>query len=101
MNDFVQPEGYVEAAGGLLLVFALGVVVGPLIASLAIGFVGIDSLFAYTAWIHVALAGFAVYRRRRRAPTPEEEHIAFADALRVSQTVSNVDLRPPGLEETR
>ena len=101
MNDFVQPEGYVKAAGGLLLVFALGAVAGPLIASLVIRFIGIDSLFAYTACIHVALAGFAFYRMGRRAPTPEEEHITFGDALRVSQTVSNVDLRSPAPEQKR
>ncbi len=98
LNDFVQPEGYLEAAGGLLLVFALGAVVGPLIASLVVRYVGIDSLFAYTACVHVMLAAFAVYRMRRRAPTPDAEHILFADALRVAQTVSNVDPLSPATE---
>ncbi len=92
MNDFVQPEGYVEAAGGLLLVFALGAVAGPLMASLVVRTVGVDSLFGYTAGVHLVVAAFAVYRMRRRRPMPEEEHIDFADALRVAQTVSNVDL---------
>ncbi|MDJ0970864.1 MAG: MFS transporter [Kiloniellales bacterium] len=91
MNDFVQPEGYLEAAGGLLLVFAVGAVAGPLVASLVVRYVGIDSLFAYTTCVHLMVAAFAVYRMRRRAPTPQAEHILFADALRVAQTVSNVD----------
>ena len=98
LNDFVQPEGYLEAAGGLLLVFALGAVVGPLIASLVVRYVGIDSLFAYTACVHVMLGAFAVYRMRRRAPTPDAEHILFADALRVAQTVSNIDPLSPDTE---
>ena len=98
LNDFVQPEGYLEAAGGLLLVFALGAVVGPLIASLVVRYVGIDSLFAYTPCVHVMLGAFAVYRMRRRAPTPDAEHILFADALRVAQTVSNIDPLSPDTE---
>ncbi len=90
-NDYVEPTGYVEVAGGLLLVFGLGAVVGPIIASLIVRFVGIDSLFGYTAFVHVATAVFALYRVRRRASAPIEEHITFADALRVAQTTSNVD----------
>lgn len=96
MNDFVEPAGYVEAASGLLLVYAVGAVAGPLLASVVVRFFGIDALFAYTACVHVATAAFAVYRMRKRAPAPQEEHIAFADALRVAQTVSTVDPLPPG-----
>lgn len=98
MNDFVQPEGYVEAAGGLLLLYAMGAVVGPLLASFVIRFVGTDSLFAFTACVHALVAVFAAYRMRRRAPAPQEEHIPFADALRVAQTVSTVD--PLSQDET-
>ena len=91
MNDFVEPEGYVEAASGLLLVFAVGAVAGPLIASEVVRMFGMQSLFAYTACVHFAFAAFAVYRMKMRAPAPVEDHIAFADALRVAQTISTVD----------
>jgi len=94
MNDFVEPDGYVEAAGGLLLVFATGAVAGPLIASAVVRFFGIESLFGYTAAVHLMIAAFAAYRMQIRAPAPEEEHVAFADSLRVAQTVSNVDPLP-------
>lgn len=91
MNDFVQPENYVETASGLLLVYAAGAVAGPLLASLATDIFGIGSLFAYTALIHIALVAFAGYRMRQRTPAPVAEHIAFADALRVAQTVAPID----------
>jgi MFS family permease len=97
LNDFVEPEGYIEAASGLLLVYALGAAAGPILASLAIRFFGIESLFGYTACIHLAFAAFAYYRLRQRAPAPEEEHISFADSIRLSTTVSSVD--PLTLEE--
>jgi predicted MFS family arabinose efflux permease len=95
-NDFTQPEDYVETAGGLLLVYALGAFAGPLIGALVISYLSIGSLFAYTACIHAGFAAFVFYRMRQREPVPEEEQIAFADAILVSQTVSNVDpLSPP------
>ena len=90
-NDRVSPEGYVEAAGGLLLVFAAGAVAGPLVASAVVKIFGMDMLFAYTAFVHVAMAGYTIRRMRVEAPTPQDEHIDFADALRVAQTVSNID----------
>ncbi len=92
-NDFVSPEGYVEAASGLLLLYALGAVAGPIVASLGVKFFGIGALFAFTAVVHIMTALFALHRMRKRAPTPMEAHITFADALRVAQTVSNVDPR--------
>ncbi|MDH3451209.1 MAG: MFS transporter [Gammaproteobacteria bacterium] len=96
-NDFVEPAGYVEAASGLLLVFALGAVAGPIIASVFVRFAGISSLFAYTACVHVATAAFALYRMQHRKTRLREEHIAFGDAIRVAQTVSAVDpLSHPG-----
>ena len=35
MNDMVEQDGFVEAAGGLLLTFAIGAAIGPLLASAA------------------------------------------------------------------
>lgn len=91
LNDFIKPGGYVEASGGLLLAFALGAAAGPLIASPIVDRFGTESLFAYTAAIHIALSLFTGYRMLRRAAPPKEEQIAFADALNVAQTVSTVD----------
>ncbi len=91
MNDYVEPNGYVEAASGLLLIFALGAVAGPLVASSLTRVFGPDALFAMTAGVQLCLAAFAVYRMRKRAPAPEEEHVAFTESLTLAQTVSTVD----------
>jgi len=92
MNDYVEPDGYVEAASGLLLVFALGAVVGPIVASTLTRFFGADALFGMTAAVQLCLAGFAFYRMQMRAPAPEEEHVSFTESLNLAQTVSTVDL---------
>ncbi len=91
MNDYIEPEGYVEAASGLLLIFAIGAVVGPIVASAVVGFFGIATLFLYTAAIHLSMAGFALYRMSKRGRAPQEERVTFTDAIVVAQTVSNID----------
>ncbi len=93
-NDFVSPEGYVEAASGLLLVYALGAVVGPLVASALVSYWGAWSLFVFTAGIHAALVLYVMARMPMRARPDEEDRIAFSDALIVSATTSKVDPLP-------
>jgi MFS family permease len=89
-NDFVAPDGYVQAASGLLLVYAVGAVLGPLVASALMSNSGYQMLFLYTASIQLVMP-------MRRRP-PEEERIAFSDALVISATTSNVDPLPEDSE---
>lgn len=97
MNDFVDPDGFVEASSGLLLVFATGAATGPMLASLIIWVSDEASLFAFTAAVHLSMAVFALHRRRRRARAPEEERAAFAEANLAAQTVAPFD--PQSVEE--
>ena len=96
-NDFVAPERYVEAASGLLLVFALGAVVGPVVASALIANWGADSLFLFTAMVHASLVFYVAIRMPMRKRPVEDNRIAFSEALLVSTTTSSVDPLP--LEE--
>ncbi len=98
-NDHIDPDKYVQTASALLLLYGLGAAMGPLLASLAIEFLGIRILFAYTAVIYLAMTVFTLIRMIRRAPMPEEEQISFADALRIAKTVSTVDVLQPEMEE--
>jgi MFS family permease len=91
MNDSVEADGFVESSGALLLLYGAGAVVGPLIASPAMGYFGPAGLFGFTALVHGTLAGFTLYRMRRRTRRPEEERAPFADSLRVAQTVATID----------
>jgi MFS family permease len=91
MNDFVEPDGYVEAASGLLLVFGAGAVMGPLLASGLMRIYGVDQLFGFTAVVQMSAAAFTLYRMRQRRPAPEAERVEFADAIRLSQTIAALD----------
>lgn len=95
MNDFVEPGGFVEAASGLLLVYAGGAVVGPMIASALMREAGPMGLFVFTAASHALLVCFAAYRMTRRGRAPEEDRVKFVDSLRVAQVVANVDPLAP------
>lgn len=91
LNDFVEEGGFVEAASGLLLIFAIGAVVGPLIASATMRFLGTDKLFAYTASIHLCMAAYAFYRLKQRAAPQASECVPFVDSILVAHTVSSID----------
>jgi MFS family permease len=95
MNDSVDAAAYVETAGGLLLVFALGAIVGPILASAVIASFGLSGLFAFTALVHAAAAAFCIYRIRSKARPPEEERTQFIEALQMAQTVANIDPTSP------
>ena len=89
-NDFARPEEFVEVSSGLLLVFAGGAVVGPLLAGIALELVGNWALFAFTATVHLLLAAFIAWRMTRRAPAAADEHVEFKEALVATTTVSPV-----------
>lgn len=99
-NDFVQPEGYVEAASELLLVYAVGAVTGPLAAATVMHQLGPGSLFSFTATVHLAVLVYTLYRIPFRPRPPEEEQIPFADALVVTTNTSTVDPFPSTEEST-
>ena len=78
-NDHVEAGGFVEAASGLLLVFSLGAVIGPVAASTVMQLYGVASLFGYTAMVHLALALYVLYRIRRRTAPAAEDRGTFAE----------------------
>jgi len=89
-NDHARPGEYVMISSGLLLMYGIGAIVGPFVASLAMQQVGPGGLLLYTAVIHFLLLGYVVFRFIRRAPGSEEEHRKFVDALAATQTASQV-----------
>ncbi len=87
-NDHAAADQFVEMSSTLLLIFAAGAVVGPLLAALLMTSFHASVLFAYTASMHLLLAGFVLWRMHKRAPVPERDHVRFIDALEAAQTVS-------------
>ena len=89
-NDYAEPEDYVMVSSGLLLMYGLGAIAGPFVASLFMSYIGAVGLFGFTAIVHAALVVFIVHRISQRASTPDQKHIAFGDALATAHTASQV-----------
>jgi MFS family permease len=89
-NDYAEPEDYVMVSSGLLLMYGMGAIAGPFIASLFMSYIGAVGLFGFSAIVHGALALFVVHRMMQRASMPDEQHMAYGDALATAHTASFV-----------
>ncbi len=89
-NDHAEPDDYVRISSGLLLMYGSGAVIGPFLASATMTFIGAPGLYLFSGAVHVFLAGYVAVRCFRREPAPDDQHIAFSDALAATYTVSHV-----------
>jgi MFS family permease len=75
--DHATPDSYLRISGGLLLVFGIGAILGPLLAGLAMDFAPASGLFVVTLFAHLALAAYALYRMTQRVPVVGEAKKGF------------------------
>ncbi|HLU07676.1 MAG TPA: MFS transporter [Woeseiaceae bacterium] len=89
-NDHAAEDEYVMVSSGLLLMYGIGAVAGPVLSSIAMYWLGSAGLFAFTGSVHLLLFVYLLQRRLRRRMADVEDHAPFADALTASQTTSQV-----------
>ncbi|HSN52416.1 MAG TPA: MFS transporter [Woeseiaceae bacterium] len=89
-NDFAETDDYVMISSGLLLMYGVGAIAGPFIASSIMTWSNAAGLYAFTGIVHLSLVAFVGYRMLRRESAPEEAHMAFGDALATAHTASQV-----------
>lgn len=89
-NDQAEPGEYVQVSSGLLLMYGVGAVVGPILAPAVMRLTSAGGLYLFTAFVHLALLAYLVLRIPRKAAVPEEEHRPFSDSLAATQTASHV-----------
>jgi len=92
-NDQLAPEDLLEGARNLLLIYGIGAMVGPTIASLVMARLGAGSLLLFLAANLIALALFAAYRMRMREALPTEEQMEFVAVVRTSSAALEMDPR--------
>jgi MFS family permease len=76
-NDHAPPGTAIQVSGGLLLVFGMGAILGPLAAGAVMQGIGPEGLFLTMVAAHLAIIGFAVWRILQRAAPPEADKVAF------------------------
>jgi MFS family permease len=67
-NDFAAEDEFVRLAGGLLLLYGFGTMIGPILAAQAMDRIAPDGLFAFTAATHLLMAAYIYLRMSLRAP---------------------------------
>lgn len=87
-NDHASRESFVSVSGGLLLVYAVGAIIGPLAASVGTSRYGMAFIFVYAATMHLVFAAFTMIR------------IAFAPALGAAQRAGFVIVPIPPTDPT-
>ena len=89
-TDYAEPTDFVVISSSLLLVYGIGAISGPFIASAVMTRFGPGALYLYTAAIHLMFLGYAVNRAFRRSAAPEEQHIPFGEAFAAANTASQI-----------
>ncbi|MDH3236116.1 MAG: MFS transporter [Alphaproteobacteria bacterium] len=95
-NDRVQGGSRIAIAGGLLLTYSSGAVLGPLLAAGVMNLAGPYGLFIYLAAVAALTGGFAFYRMRAKSAVPADEQGAAQYMPRTSPVAPVLD---PSVEE--
>ena len=98
-NDYADSDQFVTVSGGLLLLYGIGTIIGPLVGGITMGY-SPYLLFAVTAIAHLGVAGYALIRSRMRAaiPTEERENFASIPSARAA-TPESINLDPRATPE--
>ena len=65
-NDYADPEDFVSINGGLLLLYGVGAVIGPIVSPFVMKYFGASTLFFYNAAVYGLLVIFGLYRLTKR-----------------------------------
>jgi MFS family permease len=85
-TDLSRAEQTVSLHAGLLFAFSIGASTGPVLASLAMQYVGGGGLYAFTAAMNVLLALFILYRKVQRETAPDEQLTDFVGMPSAAQS---------------
>ena len=76
-SDHAPPNSHIQTSGGLLFVYAIGAIAGPLIAGIGMNTGGASGLFMTTICAHVVLVAFGLWRIRKRDTVSDQEKVQF------------------------
>lgn len=103
-NDLVDKKEAVQVSAGLLLVFSLGAICGPLAAAWIMSKLGAGALFVHSAAAHALIAIAMVVHKSLRPELPKDTKDAFVNVPHATPVAFELDPRaqaqtgPPGTE---
>ena len=66
VNDFIDKERFVAAGAGLQIIFGIGAMFGPFLASIFMNKYGANGFFIFLAIFHILIGLFGLYRITKR-----------------------------------
>ena len=92
-NDHAGPGDFVEISAGLLVIFGVGAVAGPLLASWLMEALGFRYLFLFTCAVHAGVALWAVWRTGQRDAVAPGDREDYVPTVRTSPNAFALDPR--------
>jgi MFS family permease len=92
-NDLVHRKRAVEVSSGMLLVFSVGAILGPILASAMMQAFGPGGLYLHTAVAHASISVVMLLRARARPKLPIENKEPFVVVPRTTPAVFELDPR--------
>ncbi len=89
-NDRAESGTFVMVSAGLLLMYGIGAIAGPFLASAMMTYGGSAYLFLFTGAVHLVLAIYVTIRSMTSEQASEIEHTPFSEALASTQTRSQI-----------
>ena len=93
--DYAPSEDLVETSSGLLLVYAGGAMLGPMIVGPLMEAFGPGQLFFFIALLLGVLAPYFLYRSSQRPVVDEEERVEFVPLLRTTPSLYTLEEDDP------
>ena len=89
-NDRVEPDKYVMISSALLLMYGIGAISGPFLATGFMHLLGPTGLYVFTGVVHFCLASYLVIGVLRRDSVARDHAGEFDDALASAITASRI-----------
>lgn len=89
-NDRADAGSFVMVSAGLLLMYGIGAIIGPFLASTMMTISSPRHLFLFTLIVHLLLAIYVITRKFVRPLPARFDHKPFSEALASTQTKSQV-----------
>ncbi|WP_296764943.1 MFS transporter [Sediminimonas sp.] len=87
-NDTLEIEDMPAASGGLVFIYGMGAITGPLVTGQLMDWVGPRGFWLFILLLFVAIAVYALWRMTRRASVPVDETGAYVGVMPTASPVA-------------
>lgn len=99
-NDHAKPEDFVKISSGLLILYGVGNMIGPLVTGPAMEILGTSALFQIIGASHLLLAAHMTYRITKREAPDDHELMDYQMTATMTPTTESYALDPRSDAET-